>query len=258
VASADYDIYSYEAAVLEQDLEHARLTFPWSLENTTDRPVRIVGVTWTLFEDDALIDSGHETRSDVTPARYSLSDALEVKVPVHLGRKSRRHTKGRAERSDAMSPPPLLHYRMEAVFDVNSRRGREDIEADWGIDVWIPQRPRVTMRADAARYDARSVELNFAINITNPNPFELPVDKLDYALFVEGRRITTCKVASSQTIKPGAALSFQVHEMLGKNRLPRLARRIHKNAEMDYRLEGRLRSRGLSVRTPAKGSLGFR
>ena len=104
--------------------------------------------------------------------------------------------------------------------------------------------PGVTLRnvhAETLAFDQQTFLLSF--DVTNPNPFPLPVSRLEYGVWLDGRRFASGDAASGIRIPALADGTFDVRvEMDLLNTVPDLLFVLRDGLDRDlpYRLEGRL------------------
>lgn len=109
-------------------------------------------------------------------------------------------------------------------------------------EMLLPELPQLKVSSQTGRYDGNATELNFTISIMNPNPFSLPIDSLQYDLFVDDIALTHGNLSSRQQISAGGQLDVEVHRFVNSKDLPALATRLSKAKGFTYRLEGLFRT----------------
>ncbi len=119
----------------------------------------------------------------------------------------------------------------------------------------VVSRPGVTLRnvhAETLAFDHQTFLLSF--DVTNPNPFPLPVSRFEYGVWLDGHRFASGNADSRVHIPALADGSFDVRvETDLVNTLPDLlfVLRDALDRDLPYRLEGRLHT-GLPQARPVK------
>ena len=111
--------------------------------------------------------------------------------------------------------------------------------------------------AGGARYDARAYELNFDINIENPNSFSLKLSDFSYKLFIEGTEVSQGVLVRNRSLGPATVLQFQIDKMVNKANFNELLQKILVQKNIAYRFEGNLQLQDRAITLPIAGEVNF-
>jgi len=162
------------------DFEQAEVEFDVSIDNPNPVGIDLAGFDYALALDGREFLSGRRDRALSLPADDSTTIAVPLTIPFARIGEVVGELRGR-DRVD---------YGLELGLDVDlPALGERRVRSSTSGSLPIPQRPRVSVagaRVDSLGLSGARLVLDLAV--ANPNSFGVDLDRLDYALAINGRR----------------------------------------------------------------------
>lgn len=247
--TAEPELLTYDAEKVDHSLGQATFTFPWLLKNPTGSKVSVGKVSYDLeLEDRPERIKGEVVLDADVPAGGESKGSFNVSIPFATT------DEAFAQRAQK----PALRFWVTATFAIAGPKGEEAYIGEYHGEVFGPQKPKVTMRAEAARYEDVQYDLSFQVKINNPNPFPIPLEGLQYQLEVMGEQLSEGELASGVEMAPASELVFDIERNVGKDEHQELAKKLKGAQAIPYALKGTLKTQdGLTVNAPVTGELEF-
>lgn len=176
--------------VPEQGLTQFKVRWDGTVQSPD--PATLERATWELVVDGKVVDQGEEKLGVEVPAGKAVPVALEqgnqyVRTVEEL--------KELGERAGTL----LVALRGKLHID---RLGTTDVvEFARSREIRLPRIPVPGLReVEGSRYNAENVSLRFFITISNPNPFDIELNKLEYTAAVGGKQLAEGELAKANTV----------------------------------------------------------
>lgn len=248
--STDPEVLTYDAELVEQRLDGAKLSFPYEIKNPALQPVTLTSLRHKLVIDDELEVTGQTAPTLAVAAQANINDKLTLEAALPATEEALSKREGKTN----------LRYHLYATFVITGPTGTEEYEAEWHGDLYPPQKPVLLVEPHAARYgsSAAKVELSFNLVINNPNPFPIPTEGLSYVLEVADLKLFEGLVAAGEKLAAGADREFELNKTVGDGMDdPNLAAAIKGRPTIPYRFEGTLKAGAFSMHKIIEGSIAF-
>ncbi|MBI5509814.1 MAG: LEA type 2 family protein [Deltaproteobacteria bacterium] len=250
--STEPEITTYDVELGEQSVAGVKLIFPWSVRNPAAKTLSVTSIAYKLaVEGEPDVAGSAQPKVSVAP-QGNVSDKLVLDAPLATTEAALSAHAGKT----------ALRFNLSATFTLATESGPQDYEAEWFGDIFPPQKPEISVVPQAARYgsSASKVELTFTLVITNPNPFPLPVEGLDYVIEVADIKAFEGTVAQGERIAAGAERELEVSKVVGEGTSKEdksLALALQSRAAFPYRFEGNLRAGSFALKKTLEGQVGF-
>lgn len=180
---------------------------------------------WEFVVDGAVKRSGDTKLSGTT---FELSERLEyVKDEEEL------------KAMDARGGSLLLALRGTLFVSV----GDQHFEVPFAKakEVRTPRLPHLKLNeVDAGRFSEVEVQATFRLGVVNPNPFELSLTGVDYAISMAGKELTKGTVGKGDRVSPASTGVFEVTATMNEETHGKDAAKIVKSKVVPWVLKGTL------------------
>ncbi len=240
------EILTEDAQIAEQRLGGASLTLPYELQNQGSGGATLEAIDWTLSLDGEPPAKGNVRPNTTVAAGQAAAATLTVEAKVSTT----------DEAFAARAEAPAQRFVVQANFKVATSAGASEFTAEWTGELFPARRPSLRVEPQALRAE-NDVELHFVLAIKNPNPFPLPVSRLQYVIAVEDTEVSKGELARGQMVAAGSELQFDVSRFVGRDDLHELEKRIAKQASIAYQVQSELELEGRTFADRASGTMSF-
>jgi hypothetical protein len=222
---------------VRQELGAAMLSFPWAVEGLyVGESVR--AIEWRLQRAGM---------ADVAGTSAATADQrLQVAMPFDTS------PDGFAARRGNL----VQRFTLATTFVVAAERERR-VGANWNGELFAPQLPSISVEPSAGRYSSRVVELDFALLISNDNPFAVRLGGFDYRIEVAGTEITHGRLAHGQELGAASGMQFDIARLVGDPDHQALARTLMAQKSFAYQIVGSIEIAGTAFPVQLDGELSF-
>lgn len=227
------EVVTYDAEISDQTLSAIFIGLPWELQGGS----KVESISWIMNIEGEPEQQGTATPDSPTSGTLLVEGALSTSDEAFEARKDKS----------------ALTYSILATFVVADS---EDFEADWHGEIFPSKRPEVAAKPQAARYGS-TLEINFTLIITNPNPFTLASDSMDYKILLDGTELTAGTVAQATKLSNGSETQFDIQQQVGGGELPELAKKLKGKKIIPYQIDIVLKAGGLELATTLTGEIEF-
>lgn len=110
-------------------------------------------------------------------------------------------------------------------------------------EVRTPRLPHLKMiEFEAGRFSDVEVQATFHLGVVNPNPFQVSLSGLDYAVTLSGKQVTKGTLGAGERVSPASTGVFDVTATLNEESHGKEAAKIVKGRVVPYVLSGTLRA----------------
>lgn len=244
--SAPIDIVT-EVLSEEPRLNHLAVNIPWELTNPSRTNATINSLRWTFSVDGHNPVQGTEEIGVAVGTNASDSFNTSVEIPLE----------------DSLSvlttetESTIWKYNLLGTFQIQTENGLEEIESQWYGEFFAPQAPTVSVYASGARYSYGAYQLNFYINVHNPNSFPVKLNEVDYSLTVDKTQIHQGQLGPNKKLAPGSGMEFEISRKIGKTDFMELAKRLQGRNTIPYLFSSTIQTGNLTFAKPVAGELNF-
>lgn len=214
---------------------YAELVVEVAIDNPNAVAIDLAGFDYRLRADGRTVVEGDQDSS----LELAAQDRTTISIPLRIAFGNLAGVLGSLAGRDAID----YDVRLGLDFDVPVL-GRRHATVETEGTLPVPHRPRLSLRSlELRQLDFEGAELRASVDVANPNPFALRLDRLDYRLEVGGEAWARGGSSAPLRVEPGGrgtlTLSLAVDfEEVGSRAYTLLAR----GQPLDYRLQATLQA----------------
>ena len=242
--------------VVTQNLTQVDVKYTGSIEAGSDA-ITVESAKWEFVVDGTVKRSGEDKLGLSAPAGqkvdFTLSESLTyVKDEEEL------------KAMDARGGSLLLAMRGTLMLKV-SEPARGDAPASTKTvelpfarsrEVRTPRLPHLKMiEFEAGRFSEVEVQATFHLGVVNPNPFQVSMSGIDYAVTLSGKEVSKGTIGAGERVSPASTGVFDVTATLNEESHGKEAGKIVKTAVVPYVLSGTLKTVLFSETIESKGDI---
>lgn len=123
-------------------------------------------------------------------------------------------------------------------------------------EVRTPRLPHLKLvEFEAGRFSEVEVQATFHLGVVNPNPFQISLQGLDYAVTMAGKEVTKGTMGAGERVLPASTGVFDVTATLNEETHGKDAAKIVKSLTVPYVLTGTLRAQLYQEPLESKGDI---
>lgn len=242
--------------VVSQNLNQVDVKYTGSVEAGTD-PIVLESAKWEFVVDGAVKRSGED--------KLGLKAAAGEKVDFSFS-ESLAYVKDEEELKamDARGGSLLLAMRGTLVLKVtepargDAPAGVKTVELPFAKsrEVRTPRLPHIKLvEFEAGRFSEVEVQATFHLGVVNPNPFEIRISGIDYAVSLSGKEVNKGTIGAGERANAAATSVFDVTATLNEESHGKDAAKIVKGLVVPYVLSGTLKTTLTSEPLESKGDI---
>jgi Late embryogenesis abundant protein len=236
--------------IVAQTLTDVAVTFSGTVQGTSE-PMTIEKAVYELVVEQQVL----ATREKVLGLTLAANAAASFTIDERL---TYVKDEGELKAMDARGGSLLMALRGRLVMHPTASPGqRLEVEFARSRDVRTPRLPHLKLLDwEAGRFSETEVQLVFHLGVTNPNPFPLSLQGIDYALTMAGRPITQGTLGAGERVVASSTGVFDVNGVLNEETHGKDTKKVIKALVLPFELTGALRtvlfSESLSTRGEVK------
>jgi LEA14-like dessication related protein len=245
-----------EFVVVTQSLTEVNVKYTGTVA-AADEAVTVEKAKWEFVVDGAVRRSGEKPLGVAVAAGQQASFALE---------ESLTYVKDAEELTamDARGGSLLLAMRgtlvvtvpVPAVGDQPASTRTLELPFARSREVRTPRLPHLKLvEFEAGRFSEVEVQATFHLGVVNPNPFQISLQGLDYAVSMAGKEVTKGTMGAGERVLPASTGVFDVTATMNEETHGKDAAKIVKSLTVPYVLTGTLRAQLYDEALESKGDI---
>ncbi|MBN2361603.1 MAG: LEA type 2 family protein [Deltaproteobacteria bacterium] len=177
-----------------KSLTNAVLHFKLSIKNPNPIGLQLEGVRYTLDVEGREVGRGSTRKGLKLKASGSSQTAIDLDVPL---------LKVAASLIDLLNKG-AANYKGELALAFETPVGPIEVPITHKGNMPLPKKPPIAIsKVRVGRIDLNGAQLIFDTKVDNPNPFQMPIDKLQMAVKINNRSLAGVSAPSGLMMQPG-------------------------------------------------------
>ncbi len=238
-------IPTQELAVVSQSLTEFKLKFTGKVNAA--EPVTIEKAIFELVVDEKVVKSG-EAPIGVQIAANTPSDFTIEQATAYVA------SADELKAMDARGGSVLCALRGKLI--VKSAGRTDEIAFARSRDVRVPRLPHAKFQEfEAGRYSEDEAGVTFHIGVNNPNPFEVKVASIKYAISIAGKQVAEGEIGKGEKVSPSSTGVFDLEAKVSAETHGAEIKKLIKARTLPYLIKGELAAELFSESFEFKGNI---
>lgn len=222
-----------------------------------DDAVTVEAAKWEFVVDGTVRRSGEKPLGVAVAAGQQATFALEESLTYV---KDAEELKAMDARGGslllAMRGTLLVRVPVPAVGEQPAGSRTVELPFARSREVRTPRLPHLKLvEFEAGRFSEVEVQATFHLGVVNPNPFQVSLQGLDYAVTMAGKEVTKGTLGAGERVLPASTGVFDVTGTLNEETHGKDAAKIVKSLTVPYVLTGTLRAQLYDEALESKGDI---
>ncbi|MBW2703762.1 MAG: LEA type 2 family protein [Deltaproteobacteria bacterium] len=233
----------------EQSFSGMKAVFKFELLSTDKRPAKVTSCDYKLeLRDLEAVRGKAEVGTDLA-GQGKLPVLVRADIPWPEGIEAVQAFLGRKR----------VPYKFFLTCRVaGAGKTAEAANTDAG-SIPLPKLPEIdVLQANAERFGkGEEAKINFELGMVNENPFVLPIDKINYKVYLGGKLVTEGEMIVAEMISPSNEVSYDVATPIFSVQHDKEILEMLKKPAIEYKLEGTVQMGKFTLPMNATGTISF-